>query len=195
MSMSLRFLVLGCACLLGAAGCSRSAAVVASAPVVLNVPPAPPRVISVPPEPVAPVETTTAAPQEEERPVRQARPAARPDAGARTGQAASDTATDGNDAPAAPTPAEPAAPPAPVLRTPQTADEGQAGKRVRDVLRRATELLAQVNPATLSREARTQHETARRFVEQSEQALLERNFVFASYLADKAETLARGLSR
>ncbi len=196
MSMSLRLLLLACACVLGAAGCSRSAAVVASAPVVLNVPPAPARVISVPPEPVAPVETTTAEPPEERRPARPSRPAARPDSGARAGQVSADTATDGaGDAPATAPPPEPVTPPAPVLRTPQTADEGQAGKRVREVLRRATELLSQVNPAALSREARTQHDTARRFVEQSEQALLERNFVFASYLADKAETLARGLSR
>ena len=194
MSMSFRYLLLACA--LTATGWSRSAAVVASAPVVLNVPPPPARVISVPPEPVAPVETTTAEPPEERRPTRTSRPASRADTGNRTGQTAADTSTDGGDAAQAMAPqTEPATPSGPVLRTPPTADEAQAGRRVREVLGRATLLLSQVSPAALSREARTQHDTARRFVEQSEQALLERNFVFASYLADKAETLARGLSR
>ena len=82
-----------------------------------------------------------------------------------------------------------------MLRTPQTADESEAVRRVRTVLDRARALLGQVKTADLTREARTQHDTARRFVEQADQALLEKNLVFASYLADKAETLARGLSR
>ena len=85
--------------------------------------------------------------------------------------------------------------PAPLLRTPQTADESNAERRTKDVLGRAAQLLDRVNPATLGQQARQQHETARRFVEQAQQALVERNYVLASYLADKAETLARGLSR
>jgi hypothetical protein len=99
------------------------------------------------------------------------------------------------------TPADPeatVAPPAPftpLLRTPQTADESESDRRIRDVLFRASQALTRVNAATLNREARTQHETARRFVEQANQALIERNYVFASYLADKAETLAKGISR
>lgn len=177
-------------------GCARSATATGAAPVVLNVPPPPPRVISVPPEPVPPVETTTTpAPPAERRPSRPTRPAVRPDQAQRPNPAPAETEPAPGDASATPATAEPPAAPAPVLRTPQTADESQAARRVREVLGRASALLSQVIPAGLSREARTQHETARRFVEQAEQALLERNFVFASYLADKAETLARGLSR
>ena len=56
-------------------------------------------------------------------------------------------------------------------------------------------MLGRVNASTLGQQARQQHETARRFVEQAQQALVERNYVLASYLADKAETLAKGLSR
>jgi hypothetical protein len=56
-------------------------------------------------------------------------------------------------------------------------------------------LLDRVNASTLGQQARQQHETARRFVAQAQQAIIERNYVLASYLADKAETLARGLSR
>jgi hypothetical protein len=176
------------------AGCAKTGPASAPTPSVLNVPPAPPRVISVPPEPVAPVETATAEPPSEPRPSRPSRPSSRADNGARSSQ----TATEPEPTPATDVPSERPAEPAPtgpVLRTPQTADESEAVRRVRTVLKRATTLLGQVSAASLTREARTQHDTARRFVEQAEQALIERNLVFASYLADKAETLARGLSR
>ena len=92
-------------------------------------------------------------------------------------------------------PAEPTSGTAPLLRTPQTADEVDAERRTRSVLGRAAELLDRVNPARLGPQARQQHETARRFVEQAQQALNDRNYVLAASLADKAETLARGLSR
>jgi hypothetical protein len=82
-----------------------------------------------------------------------------------------------------------------LLRTPQTADESNAEKRTTQVLGIASKLLDGVNMATLGQQARQQHETARRFVDQAKQALVEKNYVLASYLADKAETLARGLSR
>ena len=44
-------------------------------------------------------------------------------------------------------------------------------------------------------DARAQYDTARRFIDQAEGALRARNYMFASYLADKAETLARGPGR
>jgi hypothetical protein len=175
------------------AGCAKTGPASAPAPSVLSVPPAPPRVISVPPEPVTPVATTTAEPPSEPRPARPSRPSSRGD-GSRGGQAS----TEPEPVPAPDLPAERPADPSPttpVLRTPQTADESEAVRRVRTVLERAKALLAQVKPADLTREARAQHDTAKRFVDQADQALLERNLVFASYLADKAETLARGLSR
>lgn len=175
------------------AGCASRSPASTPTPVVLNVPPAPPRVISVPPEPVVPVETTTAEPTAERPPVRAARPASRPDNSARPGQAPETDTSVPVDAPTERV-TEPE-PSAPLLRTPQTRDESQADRRIREVLGRASTLLSQVNPLSLSREARTQHDTARRFVDQAGAALLERNYVFASYLADKAETLARGLSR
>lgn len=180
-------------CLAVGTGCASRSPAATPAPATLNVPPAPPRVISVPPEPVAPVQTTTAEPAE--RPaVRVARPAARPDSGAaRPGQSAEAEASAPVGAPAERV-TEPVAT-APLLRTPQTRDESQADRRISEVLTRASVLLEQVSVSSLSREARTQHDTARRFVDQARQALLERNYVFASYLADKAETLARGLSR
>jgi hypothetical protein len=98
----------------------------------------------------------------------------------------------------APAPAEPVeaarpAEPAPVLRTPDTADDSEAARRVRDALGRANSQLARVNAGALGKDARAQYDTARRFIDQAEGALRARNYMFASYLADKAETLARGL--
>jgi hypothetical protein len=179
---------------IGGTGCARSRPSTAPTPVALNVPPPPPRVISTPPEPVAPTEATT---QERAAPVRpvRARPAvARNDSGRNGADAAR---TESAVEPAAPTTApEPVAVPnGPLLRTPQTMDESEAARRTRDVLGRASGLLGRVKPEGLATQARQQHDTARRFVEQAEQALLERNYVLASYLADKAETLAKGLSR
>ncbi len=174
-------------------GCAGRSHAASPSPTVLNVPPAPPRVISVPPEPVAPVETTTAEPSAERPPVRATRPAARPDSSARSGPTSEVEASAPVESPSERVTNPEAA--APLLRTPQTRDESQADRRIREVLGRASALLSQVNPLSLSREARTQHDTARRFVDQAGAALLERNYVFASYLADKAETLARGLSR
>lgn len=176
------------------AGCAGRSSAASPSPAALNVPPPPPRVISVPPEPLVPVETTTAEPSTERPPVRATRPAARPDSGASRAGQATDAETSAPVAAPVERVAEPPAT-APLLRTPQTRDESQADRRIREVLKLASTQLSQVNPASLSREARTQHDTARRFVDQANAALLERNFVFASYLADKAETLARGLSR
>ena len=166
----------------------------APAVVALDVPPPPARVISTPPEPVAPVESTTV-----ERPA----PATRPPR--RRGRR-----RPGRKRPSRPSPvaAEPAAD-APASAAPEPrASAGAAAADAADGRREqcgapdeATSsaarrsLLDRVNPATLGQQARQQHETARRFVEQAQQALVERNYVLASYLADKAETLAKGLSR
>jgi hypothetical protein len=181
--------------IVSATGCARRPPVLAQTPVVLNVPPAPPRVISMPPEPMAPVETTTTERPIEPRPDPVSRPPSRQDNSARPAPPPSAESETGDAGAAVVTQAPPAAPSGPLLRTPQTADETEAARRIGEVLARAGAALDRVNTATLTREARSQHETARRFVEQAQQALIERNFVFASYLADKAETLAKGLSR
>ncbi len=175
-----------------ASGCARSRPAVAPTPLALEMPPPPARVISTPPEPIAPTEATTV-----DRPAIAARPArgravpSRPDP-ARQAEPARTEPPDGAAVPAAP---EPAPASGPLLRTPQTADESDAERRTRQVLDRAGALLDKVNAATLGQQARQQHETARRFIAQAQQALVDRNYVLAASLADKAETLARGLSR
>ena len=45
----------------------------------------------------------------------------------------------------------------------------------------------------LSNEGRSQYDQAKRFADQAEQAIKERNFVFATTLAEKAATLAAQL--
>lgn len=177
----------------GGAGCARSKPATTPAPVALNVPQPPPRVISTPPEPVAPTEATT---------VERAAPASRPARAARTTSSRpdvrpADARPEAVEAapPVIPT-AEPApAPAGPLLRTPQTADESVAVRRTNEVLGRARELLKTIGAASLSTAARQQFDTAQRFIEQAEQAIVSRNYVLATYLADKAETLAKGLSR
>lgn len=176
-------LVVAAACVAAAVGCAQPRPTVApEVPPPLEVPVVPPRVLV--PLPEEPPAVADDAPAEPRRP-RPARPATRPDPAPAKPDPAPDT-------PAEPAP-KPAEPPAPVLQTPQTVDDGEAARRVRDVLTRAERDLGRVNRASLGSDARTQFETARRFIDQAEGALKARNYVFASYLADKAEALARGL--
>jgi hypothetical protein len=53
--------------------------------------------------------------------------------------------------------------------------------------------LAQVNYKLLSVDRRAQYDQSKRFSEQAEQALKDRNLIFAATLADKAATLAAEL--
>ncbi|WP_396623423.1 hypothetical protein [Luteitalea sp.] len=179
------------ACVLaGSSACTRRPPVAAPVPVALAVPPPPPRVISTPPERVAPTEASTVErPAPPARPQRATRAPARPEP-----TKAEAPKVDAVEAPS-PAAAEAAPAPGPLLRTPQTADESNADRRTQEVLGRAVSLLDRVNPQALGTQARQQHETARRFVAQARQALTERNFVLAASLAEKAETLARGISR
>jgi hypothetical protein len=105
--------------------------------------------------------------------------------------------------PVAPT-VEPAAPVRPPARpspgpsltlTPSPGSESQTAAAIRDLLERATRDLSRVNPATLNADRRSQFDTARRFIQQAEEALKVRNIVFASKLADKAATMAAVLVR
>jgi len=66
-------------------------------------------------------------------------------------------------------------------------------RSVRDLLARATRDISQVDYSRLSAEGRTQYEQSKRFSIQAEEALRERNLIFAATLADKAATLAAEL--
>jgi hypothetical protein len=75
---------------------------------------------------------------------------------------------------------------------PSTADAA-AERQVRDLLVRASRALARLEYRRLSPEGRSQYDQARRFADQAEDALRDRNFPYAATLADKAATLAAQL--
>ena len=80
------------------------------------------------------------------------------------------------------------------LRPASPARDAAAEKQVRDTLSLAARDLGGVNYGRLSAEAKAQYDQSKRFTQQAEQALKDRNFVFAATLADKAATLAAGLA-
>lgn len=184
-----------CACMTaGVAACAKKpVTTVTTETPALAVPVIPPRVFAPLPEvPVAAPEPTE---PEEPRPTpaRPARPRPRPERQpeARPADPAKPDPAPADSSPTNPT--NPAAPVAPPLRTPQLADDTEAGRRIRATIGRAAGALGKVSIASMSSDARMQYETARRFVDQAEGALIARNYMFAAYLADKAEALAKGL--
>jgi hypothetical protein len=88
-------------------------------------------------------------------------------------------------------------PPAPVAASPlQTmANVTELEKHVRGQLTQASRDLDRVDYRTLSPERREQYGTAKRFIQQAEEALQVKNFVFADQLANKAATLAAALAQ
>ena len=61
-------------------------------------------------------------------------------------------------------------------------------------LTRANNDLSRVDYRALNNDARTQYDTAKRFVQQADRALREKNLVFAKSVADKAAALAAQLA-
>jgi hypothetical protein len=91
--------------------------------------------------------------------------------------------------------AQPAPSEAPVVRaTPAAA--GADEKKVRELLNRAnSDLAKRVDYQKLSDEGKQQYNEAKRFSEQAEQAIKDRNFPYALSLAEKAARLAAELIR
>jgi hypothetical protein len=174
--------LIGLALPLGA--CAAKAQVRTETPMpVLDPPPPPPRVVADYTPAPEPLPVTPAA-----EPATPVRPPARPTRPERPEPAA----------PASPEPADSAAKPssAPSLTlTPTPGSESQTAAAIRDLLGRATRDLARVNAGSLNADGRAQYETARRFIQQAEEALKQRNIVFAGKLADKAATMAAVLVR
>ena len=86
--------------------------------------------------------------------------------------------------------------PAPSLTlTPTPGSEAQTVTAIQDMMSRAARDLSRVNANALNADGRSQFETARRFLQQAEEALKTRNIVFAGRLADKAATMAAILVR
>jgi len=100
-----------------------------------------------------------------------------------------------------PRPVPPAGAQAPPPQTPPDTRELRAPsstsavteRSVRETLARASRDIGRVNYTRLSAEGRANYDESRRFSAQAEQALKERNLMFAATLADKAATLAAEL--
>jgi hypothetical protein len=90
-------------------------------------------------------------------------------------------------------PAEPPKAP-PTLQTTPTDVEGKEEQQIRVLLGRATSDLNHIDYRRLNTDARTQYDTAKRFVTQAEDALRKKNLVFARSVADKAAALAAQLA-
>lgn len=172
----------------GSAACASLQARPAPARPLLNAPEPPPRTVVPPPD--DPVEETPPTPvivPASPLPARTRRPAPQ--------KPASEKDVPPPAVPAAPpeagrTPAD--APPAGVaLQT--TVDVNETERRVRDLLTKAVRDMDLVEVKTLSKGAKAQYDSARRFVAQAEEALTARNLVFAEQLANKASALAAGL--
>ena len=157
----------------------------------LEVPPVPPRVI----EPVLPPEPSTLEPIGElpsapsTNPPRQ-----RPNPPRETGREAKSDAKPPEPAQTETTP-PPAPQPSPVgpLRTSRTADGAKTEQQIRDTLRRANALLGKVNFGGLTEDRKKVYNEAKQFMDGAETAIKEGQLELGLELAEKAETLAKGL--
>lgn len=176
--------------LLALVGCVRPRVNTPAQPALLEVPPPPPRVI-VPPEPEEPAEETTA----EEPDTAARRPSTpRPRPPQRT-----ETAKPAEPKPETPPDAEasrpPTVPPVPLgpLQPALPASPVEMERQVRDQLAQAKRDLDRIDYRALGADAKSQYDTAKRFIEQASQALTDKNFLFAAKLAEKAVGLASNL--
>jgi len=80
------------------------------------------------------------------------------------------------------------------LQTKPAGEEGDVERGIRSTLTRATTDLNRVDYRTLNTDARAQYDYAKRFVRQAEDALRQKNLVFAKTVADKAAALAAQLA-
>ena len=167
----------------GSGACALVQARTAPVEAPLDVPPPPPRTAMVPtPDPTPATEPAVAPPAEPIPPVpRPAEPAARI---APTTREPSPQTT----APAAP-------PPAPnlTLRPGGASTSTVSVEEVMTLIGRASKSLDAVPRHRLNEASRTQYDAARRFLAQAQAAVKVDNLVFARFLAEKAETLAKGL--
>lgn len=173
------------------AGCARARPVVEPDLPPLAAPLPPPR--ELPPLEGGPIDG--AAPSVAEEPPASPRPAPR----RREPRPAAPAPAPAETAPvpeATPPPPEPAAATrAPVLQLAPPGEEVRVQEAVRQQLTRANHDLSNVDYRALGADARAQYDTAKRFAMLAEQALKDRNLVFAQTLADKAAAIAAVLAR
>jgi hypothetical protein len=89
---------------------------------------------------------------------------------------------------------EDASKPATTLQTTPPTAEGEVERGIKASLTRATSDLNRIDYRVLNADARTQYDTAKRFIRQADDAMRAKNLVFAKNLADKAAALAAQLA-
>ena len=177
-------LATGCA-LLALSGCATAHAKSAADAPALDVPPPPPHTIEAaetepPPQAAAPDEPSrrAAPPPTTRRP-----PAPRPEP--------KDPPKPEPPATPAPEPPKPEAAKPPTTQQTASADaQAKEDQLIRALLAKASDDLSRTDYRRLSADARTQYDTAKRFVTQAENALRAKNLVLARAVADKAAALA-----
>jgi len=169
-------------------GCATAGAKAPPEPPSLDVPAPPPRVV-VPPVDPGPAlevqETPVPDPAPTKKPQKPA-PSSKPDP-----RAAQKT-----EPPPPPPVVEtvrPVAPPASTLQQTPPGQVNEVERQVRQQLGKANGDLERVNYKALNADGRSQYDTAKRFIKEAEQALEEKNFVFALKVAEKAAGLAASL--
>ncbi len=164
--------------------CAKARAQTEPAIPVLTPPPPPPRIVEtyadepLPTVEPSPVDTALATP-----PIR---PPARPPAPRPEPPKTEPARTE----PERPTPAPPA-----LTLKPAPGAEAKTEASIRMLMGRALRDLQRVNYAALDADGRAQYDTARRFMQQADDALRGGNLAFAGKLADKAATMAAVLVR
>jgi hypothetical protein len=185
MKITARIVLLLLASMTGAACSTTKAATPVERP-VLDVPPVPHRIVEPVPLP------------EPERPAPVADlPPAQPAGGNARQKPAAATAKPDPKAeapPVEPQPAPAVPPTVPPLRTTGTPDAGEATRRIGEILARAQAILNNTHYQALSDERRGLYRNAQLLISQTQDAINNSNFEFATNLAEKAERLARELS-
>lgn len=87
----------------------------------------------------------------------------------------------------------PAQPPVPPLRTAALPDSAETSRQITDIRNRAQKLLDATDYQKLKPEQQAQYNNAKRFIDETDEALKTKNFEFAKGVAEKAERLAREL--
>jgi outer membrane biosynthesis protein TonB len=176
-----------------AAGCAKKAqAKVVPDPPALEVPMPPPRNVEAtePEEPPAPVPT----PEEPPAPAVPARPRPAPTNAQRPDSSRPEAPRAETPQPEPSRPADESRAPSNPLQTTPAVRQAQVERSIRDTLTKASTNLNTVDYRALNADARTQYDQAKRFISQAQDALREKNLVFAANLAEKANTLAAQLS-
>jgi len=167
-------------------GCVRAKAKTLPNGPPLDVPAPPPRIV-VPLQAEAPPAEPIPAPEEPRRPPTPVPARPRP-------TTAAPAPTTVETPPVTQEPPKPAStPPATALQTTPAAEQGEVERAIRATMIRASADLKRVDYRALNANARTQYDTAKRFIQQAEDAIRMKNLPFAKNLADKAAALAAQL--